>query len=96
MSKQIIYTLLNTINGKRYTGQLNCKSFQRAFSKYGKRSFRLIPGVENTAPVEALPAVVSFSDEQTAEKPEVKAEKKKPASGKGPKPYKKSQHQKDD
>ena len=47
MSKQIgTYTLLNTVNGKQYTGQLNCKIFQRAFAKYGKRCFRLIPGVE--------------------------------------------------
>ena len=94
MSKQTIYTLLNTINGKQYTGHLNCKIFQRAFAKYGRRSFRLIPGVENTAPVEVLPADVSFSDEQMAEKPKVETKKKKPASGNGLKLYKKSQPQK--
>jgi len=119
IKKSVIYALLSMIDGKRYIGQLNCKSFQRAFAKDGKRSFRLIMleacspeklaererywadyyrdgGAYNAAPVEVSPTEVSFSGERIAEKPEAETKKEKSALGKGPKPYKKLQPQKDD
>jgi len=99
-----IYALLNTVDGKRHIGQLNCKSFQRAFAKDGKRSFRLI-ALEVCSLEKLVERERYWVDHYREDKgaynaapvAELPAEtKKKTAIWNKPKPYKNPQPRKDD